>query len=370
MMTRLLMLALALSATLALARTQPEPAVPAATFDAAVRAKLAERIDIQHAGVGIVIGVITPEGRKVFARGPSSTTGGRDVDGSTLFEIASLTKVFTTLLLSDMVQRGEVALDDPIAKFLPAGMKLPERGGRSITLKDLATHTSGLPRLPTNFAPRDPSNPYADYTVEQLYQFLSTYELTRDIGAEYHYSNLGMGLLGQVLARRADTDYESLVVARIARPLGLDATRITLSPPLKARLASGHNEQLEPVPLWEDATLAGAGSLFSSVDDLLAFLAASFEDETPIAADTAAALAARRPTGYPGLDIGLGWHISHRHGEELVWHNGGTAGFASYMAYVPEARVGIVVLANSGHGVDDLALGLIDKLVRRQDAGR
>ena len=369
-MRRLFVPALALSASLAFAWTQPGFGVPTPTFGGEVDRVLAERIDVQRGGVGIVVGVITPNGRKVFAHGPASTTGGRGVDGKTLFEIASLTKVFTALLLSDMVRHGEVELDDPIAKFLPVGMKLPERGGRAITLRDLATHTSGLPRLPTNFAPRDPSNPYADYTVEELYEFLSSYELTRDIGAEYQYSNLGMGLLGHVLARRVGTDYESLVVARIARPLGLDATRITLSSPLKARLASGHSEQLEPVPLWEDTTLAGAGSLFSSVDDLLAFLEASFADETPIAVDTIAALAAHRPTGYPDLEIGLGWHISRRQGGELIWHNGGTAGFSSYMGYVPAARVGIVVLANSGHGVDDLALGLIDKLAGLQNAGR
>jgi CubicO group peptidase (beta-lactamase class C family) len=355
-------LALLLGASVAFAWTHSGSGVPAPTFDAEARRMLAERIELQREGVGIVVGVVTPEGRQVVAHGPASAAGRPAVSGETLFEIASLTKVFTGLLLSDMARRGEVALDAPIANFLPAGMKVPQRGGRAIALHDLATHTSGLPRLPTNFAPRDPSNPYADYSVEQLYQFLSAYELTREPGAHYEYSNLGMGLLGHLLARRAGMDYESLVVKRIAAPLGLDGTRINLSPELRRRLASGYDERLEPVPLWEDATLAGAGSLFSSVDDLLTFLAATFEEETPLAAATAAALAERRPTGHPDLSIGLGWHISQRNGRELIWHNGGTAGFASYMGYVPDARVGIVVLANSAHGVDDLALTLIDAL--------
>src|SRR5205823_14852796 len=144
--------------------------------------------------------------------------------------IGSISKVFTSLLLSDMVQRGEVALTDPIAKYLPAGVKVPERGGRSITLVDLSTHTSGLPRLPSNLNPKDQSNPYADYSVEQLYQFLSSYTLPRDIGAMYEYSNLGGGLLGHVLARRAGTDYETLMVSRIAGPLNMSSTRIVLSP--------------------------------------------------------------------------------------------------------------------------------------------
>src|SRR5205085_8424519 len=111
----------------------------------------------------------------------------------TIFEIGSATKVFTSLLLADMVQRGQVALDDPVAKYLPPTVKMPERHGRSITLVDLATHTSGLPRLPTNMTPKNQANPYADYSVEQLYQFLSNYQLTRDVGSQYEYSNLGGG---------------------------------------------------------------------------------------------------------------------------------------------------------------------------------
>jgi CubicO group peptidase (beta-lactamase class C family) len=119
-----------------------------------------------------------------------------------------------------------MALTDAVAKYLPAGVKVPERGGRSITLQDLSTHTSGLPRLPTNMTPRDAANPYADYSVEQVYQFLSGYQLTRDIGAQCDYSNLGGGLLGHVLARRAGLNYEALVRSRITGPLGMSSTSI------------------------------------------------------------------------------------------------------------------------------------------------
>jgi CubicO group peptidase (beta-lactamase class C family) len=359
-MLRLLALALGLIASISFARTPAQPGRPALS-DMDIHHVLAERIDRQRGGVGLVAGLVTPAGQRVIGHGSVSNRITRRVDGDTLFEIASVTKVFTTLLLADMVQRGEVGLDDPIAKFLPAGMKLPERGGRAITLRDLATHTSGLPRMPTNFAPSDPGNPYADYSVERLYRFLSGYELTRDIGAQYEYSNLGMGLLGHVLARRAGMDYERLVVSRVAAPLRLNATRMSLSPELKARLAVGHDERLEPVANWDDLTLAGAGSLFSSANDLLAFLAATFQQESPLTAAMAATLAVRRPTGFPDLEIGLGWHVSKRAGREVIWHNGGTAGYASYLAYVPHAQLGLAVLANSGHGVDDLALELIDR---------
>ena len=159
----------------------------------------------------------------------------RTARGDTVFEIGSGTKVFTSLLLADMAHRGEVALDDTIGKYLPPDVKMPERNGRSITLVDLATHTSGLPRLPTNLSPKDPNNPYADYSVEQFYQFLSTYQLTRDIGSQYEYSNLGGGLLGHILALRAGMSYEALVESRICDPLGMNSTRITLIPEMKRR---------------------------------------------------------------------------------------------------------------------------------------
>ena len=235
-MSRLLPILLALALPIALAQSQPRANLPSS---ADIDRMLAERIAARQ-DVGIVVGLIEPQGRRIVAHGSMAQGDAQPVDGDTLFEIASVTKVFTTLLLADMVRRGEVALDDPVAKFLPPDVKVPERG-RAITLEDLATHTSGLPRMPSNFAPRDWANPYADYSVDQLYAFLSDYTLTRDVGTQYEYSNLGMGLLGHVLARRAGTDYETLVGSRIAKPLGMDGTRIALTPKLRARLATGHN---------------------------------------------------------------------------------------------------------------------------------
>jgi CubicO group peptidase (beta-lactamase class C family) len=195
--------------------------------DASIRDIVKPRVDSGRSA-GIVAGVLDHGARRVVACGSSGSS--RPLDGDTVFEIGSVTKVFTAALLADMVARKEVSLDDPISKYLPAGMKTPTRGGRSITLGDLATQSSGLPRLPDNLAPKDPSNPYADYTVEKLYDFLSRYELTRDIGAMYEYSNLGVGLLGHLLALRAGTSYEELLTKRILQPLGMRDTAITLSP--------------------------------------------------------------------------------------------------------------------------------------------
>ena len=240
---------------------------------------------------------------------------------------------------------------------------MPERGGRQITLQDLATHTSGLPRLPSNLAPKDPANPYADYSVEQLYQFLSSYQLTRDIGSQYEYSNLGGGLLGHVLARRAGMDYETLVRSRICEPLGMKSTGIALSAEMKARFAVGHDQALGAVAYWDLPTLAGAGALRSTANDLLAFLAANLRyTKSPLAPAMAAMLTARRPTGVAGLEIGLGWHISTKDGHEIVWHNGGTGGFRTFVGFDPKSRVGVVALSNTSTttGVDDIGRHLLD----------
>ena len=336
---------------------------PAPLSDTDVKQILVDRIDRDRQSIGIVVGLVGPTGRHVIAYGALDKGDIRPLNGDTIFEIGSVTKVFTSLLLADMAARGEVALSDPISKYLPPDVKAPMRNNQSITLTDLATHTSGLPRLPTNFTPTDPANPYADFSVPQLYQFLSTYTLSRDIGSQYEYSNLGGGLLGHLLARRAEMSYEALVRTRITEPLRMTSTTITLSPDQRARLAVGHNAQLDRVANWDLPTLAGAGALRSSANDMSTFVEANLGLWTsPLASVMGAMLTPRRPTGAPGLDIALGWHILTRSGRNLVWHNGGTGGYRSFVGYDATARLGVVVLSNTSTtaGVDDIGLHLLD----------
>lgn len=337
-------------------------AAPVAS-DPEIRKILAERIDVQEKGVGIVVGVIEPDGRRIVAYGNHDRSGKRPVKGDTVFEIGSVTKVFTALLLADAVQRGEVALSDPISKYLPANVKAPERGGKKITLQDLAMHVSGLPRLPANLAPKDATNPYADYTVQQLYDFLGSYELPRDIGESYEYSNLAAGLLGHILSLRARTDYETLVRTRITAPLAMKSTAIKLSPDLQARLAKGHDPERKAAPNWDLPTLAGAGALRSTANDLLNFLAAHLrQNPTPLAPAMTSMLATRRKTSIPDTEIALGWHITSVSGSEIVWHNGGTGGYRSFIGFEPKKRIGVVVLSNTftGEGIDDIGRHLLE----------
>jgi serine-type D-Ala-D-Ala carboxypeptidase/endopeptidase len=281
--------------------------------DADIRQILATRIDKEKQGVGIVVGVIDTKGRRVVSYGSLEKGDKRPLDGETLFEIGSITKVFTALLLTDMAQRGEVKLDDPIAKYVPSSAKIPQRDGKQITLVDLATHTSGLPRMPGNFTPKDPANPYIDYTEDQLYAFLSSYELTRDVGVKFVYSNLGFGLLGQGLARRNGTDYETLVETRICEPLGMKSTRITLTPEMEQRFAAGHSSDLVTVSRWDLPSLAGAGALRSSTNDMLKFLAAAMGySQTKLAPAFKALLSVKRPTGQAFIDSAMGWTVKTR----------------------------------------------------------
>ena len=328
--------------------------------DADIRAILKTRVDAAP-NSGIAIGILDAGRQRVITYGAAGPEGRPALDGDTVFEIGSMTKVFTATLLADMVARGEVSYDDPVSKFLPPNVRMPSRGGLSITLLDLATHSSGLPRLPSNLAPKDPGNPYADYTVQQLYDFLSSYQLTRDIGAQYEYSNLGAGLLGHVLALRAGTSYEQLVTARILKPLGMNDTGITLSPGMRARLATGHTPTGDSTANWDIPTLAGAGALRSTVNDLMKFLSANLETGQ---GDLSKALRethpARRTVGTPGMSIGLGWHIRLGGGRNLVWHNGGTGGYHSFIGLDEQARIGVVVLHNSSGNIDDIGFHLLD----------
>lgn len=339
----------------ALAAAEVEPT------DAYIRAILQERVDQSKRNVGIVVGIISEKGSRIISYGKFDQRSPREVGGDTVFETGSVTKVFTSILLADMVERGEVSLNDPLSKYLPKSVKVPTRNGREITLLDLATQTSGLPRLPTNFRPKDPNNPYADYTVEQMYEFLSGYTLTRDIGERYEYSNFGVGLLGHILALRAGTDYETLVINRICKPLGMNSTRARLTPEMQARLAPGHDEGGRVVMNWDLPTLAGAGALRSTAQDMLKFLAANMGlVKSSLSAAMQKTHAVQRSTGIPDLSIGLGWHILSKYGTEIVWHNGGTAGYHSFIGFDKQKRIGVVVLSNSSTDTDDIGRHLLE----------
>jgi CubicO group peptidase (beta-lactamase class C family) len=331
------------------------PPLPAdtAAIEQAIEAALVNRVEAGR-GVGLVVGILTPEGRRFLTHGRTVQGGDLEPGPDTVFEIGSISKVFTSLLLADMVERGEMRLEDPVAAYLPDTVTVPERSGRAITLADLATHTSGLPRLPTNLDVTNLVDPYATYGPPELYAFLSGYDLPRDPGAQWEYSNLGAGLLGHVLARHAGTSYEALLRTRILEPLGLDDTTITLSPDQRARAAQGYDMVLSPAGLWSFDALAGAGAIRSTADDVLTFAAAWLGlVEHPLEAAMARALSISRPGASPAIQQHLGWlEIAGT----VLFHDGGTAGHRSALALRPSARRAVLVLSNSFQDVNDVAL--------------
>lgn len=333
---------------------------PAAIPDA-VLANIRARVDGAWTP-SIVVGVVDSGGARYFAYGKTAVDGGLPVDQRTVYEIGSITKVFTGVVLADMAVQGEVALDDPVQRYLPDSAHVPGPDSQPITLRLLSAQRSGLPRMPDNFAPRDPGNPYADYDAARLYAFLNTHTLTRTPGASYAYSNVGVGLLGLALARRAGTTYEALVRRHILDPLGMAGTMITLTDTARAHLAHGSADG-RPAASWDLDALAGAGALRSTAEDMTSFLAAAMGLRHTLL-DSAFRLAAdpRFDAGPGGvMRIGLGWHVRQSAGgTPIVWHNGGTGGYHSWAGYDPARRVGVVVLTNATENIDDIGLHLLD----------
>jgi len=336
------------------------PLAAQAPADSAILATIKARVDV-GSYAGVAVGVVAKDGtRRVVAYGPSA--GVQPFDGHTVFEIGSITKTFTAAILADMVAKGEVKLDDPVASLLPAGTVLPQRDGKQITLLDLATQSSGLPRMPDNFKSKDAANPYADYTVAQMYEFLGRYQLPRGIGEKYEYSNLGVGLLGHALALRAGMDYEALVTGRVLKPLGMKDTRITLSTSMRAHLAPGHTPDGKPAGNWDLPTFAGAGALRSTVNDMLIYLRANIDSTSrPLGRTLAMTHSERRAGSTPAVTMGLAWHrLKSPAGRTIVMHDGGTGGYRTFAGYDEATGQGVVVLANTSNDVSILGLHLLD----------
>jgi D-alanyl-D-alanine-carboxypeptidase/D-alanyl-D-alanine-endopeptidase len=327
-----------------------------------IRKILIERVGANDKDIGIVVGVIEPQGRRIISVGHRNAGDSRPLDGEAVFEIGSVTKVFTALLLADMVTKKEVALSDPVAKYLPADAKIPETNGRPITLVDLATHTSGLPFMPENAPPlNDPAA--AKYSVADLKHYVAGYQLKRDIGTEWEYSNIGYWVLSEALSSRAGMDYETLVRKRIIAPLKLTNTDFAVSPKMKKNLAIGHDAALQPAPAVTElpiySIMPAAGSLYSTANDLLIFLSVAMGYEhSSDATAIQATMNTRRPTG-GGNEQALGWTVIGKGDDELIYRDGGTYGFASSMAWNPKKRIGVVVLSNQLGDVNDIARHLL-----------
>ena len=327
-----------------------------------LRSALTRRIDEAKHGTGTVVGLLTPEGRSFAAYGRVSV-GGPEPTADTIFEIGSITKVFTAFLLADMVERGEVALDDPVRKYLPTSVSVPSRRGREISLVDLATHTSGLPLDSVEVDPDGDNSPYAGYAPSNLYTFLGSYRLGRDPGSRWEYSNVGMGLLGHALALRAAVSYEDLLRRRIFEPLGMTNTTITFDDEQRARRATGPNAKLLSVPPWSGGVNAPAGGVNSTASDMLKFAAAVMDSQSPFTAVFARMTSVRRPHQELRLRQILGWSLFRLGANEIVARSGETFGFQSRFLVDTTRKRAVIAWINGrrGGGVSDLVGLALDR---------
>jgi serine-type D-Ala-D-Ala carboxypeptidase/endopeptidase len=328
------------------------------TLSEEIRNNIKARID-NDINTGIVIGIIDADGTRYYSYGVKSVKSKEPVNEHSVFEIGSITKTFTGILLADKVIKGEVKLEDPLQNYLPAGVTAPTRNGSAIKLVQLSNHTSSLPRMPDNFSPANPANPFADYSEKQLYDFLNTHKLTRDIGSEYEYSNYAAGLLGYIMAAKKGVEYEKLMIDVIAKPLNLNNTRITLTPSMKANLALGHSSGVE-VENWDFTTLAGAGAIRSTAADMLTYLSANMGKVKSRLYPAMQLSHKNSRTESSSPRVGLGWHLANSDDMEIIWHNGGTGGYRAFIGFTKGGDKGVVVLSNSNASVDDIGMHLLN----------
>ncbi len=284
---------------------------------------------------------------------------GQEVDENTIYEIGSITKVFTGILLAQQVLEGRLKLDDEINNFLPDDIKIPVRGDAEITFGHLTDHTSGLPRMPDNFSPANPHNPYADYTVNEMYEFISNYHPVRSAGAEYEYSNIAQGLLGHLLAMNNNSTYEELMVQTIANPLDMNDTRVELTQRMNENLALGHSDG-KVVENWDIPTLAGAGAIRSSTSDMAKFVSANLGYVNTSLLKAMELSHQIRHDKAGGMSIAMAWHINKGAKGDIICHGGGTGGYRTFIGFVKETGKGVVLFTNSSEGADDIGFYLLD----------
>lgn len=324
----------------------------------------AARAYIQKANtVGLSIGIIKNGVVSLYNYG-ETTKGNKTLPtGNTVFEIGSVTKTFTATLLAWYVNEGKIKFDDPIIQFLPdsvaANLQL-----KNITLRSLSNHTSGLPNLPTNFQAQkayDAINPYKNYNTQLLFSYLKRCRLNNEPGTTYAYSNVAVGLLGIILEKISGKPYAQMVQDIITSPLAMKGTAQQLPRILNDRFVKVYDDLGNATPAWDFDALAAAGALRSTTNDMVIFAKANMENNE---SKISKALKQTHKTTFKNSDtqIGLGWHIINMSGVNYTFHNGGTYGSSSFLAFNTDKKFAVVMLSNSSETVDDLGADLIKKL--------
>jgi len=281
-----------------------------------------------------------------------------------IYEIGSVTKTFTGILLAKAIEEKKVNPNDDIRKYLPASCKNLSYKNTPVTLLQLANHTAGIPRIPDNLESQknfDGKDPYKNYTKQMLFNYLSKLKLESMPGIKSDYSNTGMALLGIILADAYHKTYAELVQEKITGPLKMDHTFEIVPAVELSNFCKGYDEQGNETSYWSFSDLAACGGLRSTLEDMVIYLKANMEEKDPSFALSQTA------TFQMGKynSIGMAWNNQQSlSGTTTTWHNGGTYGFSSFVGMIKSLQSGIVVLSNSGNNVDELSFKLL-KLLKK-----
>lgn len=315
----------------------------------------------------LAIGIVKNGQSKTYFFGESANGNQTLPTKTSIYEIGSLSKIFTAIILSNLVEEGTITLDQPISLFLPDTLKKNEDLSK-ITFQMLANHTSGLPRLPDNLEKvkgYSTNDPYKSYDKKALYSYLATFKNKKSPGEEYEYSNLGYAVLGDIICDIYKKSYDQIVKDIICKPLDMNNTFQVLDPKRKDTFKV-YNKDGQEVPSWSFDAFSAAGGLKSSLEDLLKFANAQFKmPQTPLEN----AMANTRLFTFflpPDTDLGLAWHMNLLDDLTVYWHNGGTAGSSSYLALCPDKKSAVVILSNSAISVDDKGKAILDYLLHTQ----
>jgi serine-type D-Ala-D-Ala carboxypeptidase/endopeptidase len=314
----------------------------------------------------IVICIINHGKREIFTYGTLEKNGRIAADSNTIFEIGSITKLFTSLEVARLVATGKMHYSDSISMYLPRGTRAPGFQGHPITMQKLLNHTSGLPRIPDNLMSPEKSgfdslNPYAAYSLKNLYEYLNNCKLERSPGDKYEYSNLGMGLAGDIISSYYSEPYGRVISREILFPLHMIHTT-ALSDTSNMILAKPYSASGREVKNWDFEAMAGAGAIRSDAADMGKFL--KFTMNPGGNSDSLLSRAMQdcqriQINAAPNLKVGLGWHISPLDGDSLFWHNGRTGGYRSFLGFTKDKQNGVVILTNSESGVDNMSIQVL-----------
>ena len=343
-----------------------------------------ERVDAYRQSVGMVVGIIRGYGRWTHAYGTLDQGTIRRVSNASVFEVGAITGVMTGTLLAHMVETGDVSLSDPVSMFLPESVRMPTRNSQSITLQHLATHTSGLPALADSSTLDEIQNSLAGFAVDDMYAFLSSHTLTRDIGSTYEYSDLGMALLGHVLSLKEEKSFDELLHERLFGMLKMTNTHVVPTPGMKAQTPTGHDGALRPTEPSVLPPMPAAAGMHSTAHDLNIFVSAAMgfiyafpmlpeddkSDSVKIAAAFDTANRTLYPTGRENEGTALGWLV-RTVGENVIhWQHGMTRGFSTFIGFDKSRRRGVVVLSNAANDVNDVGFHLLNSAYRLRQPPR